>query len=326
MAAPVLHIENLHLEFPVFQGSVHAVNGVDLRVDEGEIVGLVGESGSAKSVTAMTALRLLPQDGFKMTSGRINLMGHDVASLSESQMNKLRGREVAMIFQEPQTALNPTKKIGAQMLTVIELHMGLRGRQARHHALSLLRDMRINDGAEILERYPFELSGGMRQRILIGMAFACSPRLLVADEPTTALDVTVQRQILQLMHAKARDTGAAILFISHDLALISQFCDRTYVMYAGGVVETGPTDQVLKNPQHPYTQALIKALPESGKRGEHLHAIPGAVPNLAQAPAGCSFRDRCPHAFEPCGTKPELAITAQGGHASACWFVTEKTP
>ncbi len=184
------------------------------------------------------------------------------------------GRDVAMIFQEPQTALNPTKKIGAQMTALLRLHTDLSGRQIRERALSLLRDMRINDAEAILERYPFELSGGMRQRILIAMAFACSPKLLIADEPTTALDVTVQRQVLQLMQAKARDTGAAVLFISHDLAVVSQFCDRIYVMYAGHLVETGPTKEVLRAPAHPYTQALIRALPESVAVGETLASIP----------------------------------------------------
>lgn len=323
MVERILDIDALHLNFPGYMGDVRAVNGVSLHVNAGEIVGVVGESGSAKSVTAMTALRLLPKGAFRVASGNVSLLGHDVLSMPDAQMNKMRGRDVAMIFQEPQTALNPTKTIGAQMLKVISLHTGKRGKAAREHALSLLRDMRINDAEEILERYPFELSGGMRQRILIGLAFACSPKLLVADEPTTALDVTVQRQVLQLMHSKARATGAAVLFISHDLAVVSQFCDRLYVMYAGAVVETGPTAQVLSAPAHPYTQALIRALPESATRGAPLNSIPGTVPNLTALPTGCAFRERCDHADELCAAVPSLFDATQAGHRSACWRTKE---
>lgn len=322
MADPVLKIDALEVLFPGFAGNVHAVNGVDLEVQPGEIVGLVGESGSAKSVTAMTALRLLPQGSFRQDAGKISLLGRDVAKMSEREMNHLRGGDVAMIFQEPQTALNPTKTIGKQMLRVIELHSNLRGRAAKERAIELLQDMRINDAEEILGRYPFELSGGMRQRILIGMAFACSPKLLVADEPTTALDVTVQRQVLQLLHAKARETGASVLFISHDLAVISQFCDRIYVMYAGRVVETGPAQEVLGNPQHPYTAALIEALPEDADPEAPLTSIPGTVPNLVNPPRGCAFQARCRHAHSECAIRPHLTQTGPNHHA-ACWLREE---
>ncbi len=291
MANRLLNIDGLSLNFPGYLGNVHAVNGVSMHIDEGEIVGVVGKSGSAKSVTAMTALQLLPKNSFKVTAGRIELLGQDVLSLSEPQMTRLRSDNVAMIFQEPQTALNPTKKIGKQILQVLKIHTNMRGREVYNFALSILRDLRINDAEEIMQRYPFELSGGMRQRILIGMAFACSPRLLIADEPTTALDVTVQRQVLQLMNAKARDTGTSIMFISHDLAVVSQFCDRVYVMYAGSVVESGPTARVLSHPSHPYTQALIEALPENAAPGQKLKSIAGSVPNLINLPEGCSFRE-----------------------------------
>lgn len=324
MADPVLKIDALEVLFPGFRGNVHAVNGVDLEVQPGEIVGLVGESGSAKSVTAMTALRLLPKGSFRQDAGKISLLGRDVAKMSEREMNHLRGGDVAMIFQEPQTALNPTKTIGKQMLRVIELHSDLRGGAAKARAIELLQDMRINDAEEILTRYPFELSGGMRQRILIGMAFACAPKLLVADEPTTALDVTVQRQVLQLLHAKARQTGASVLFISHDLAVISQFCDRIYVMYAGRVVETGPAQEVLGNPQHPYTAALIEALPEDADPGAPLTSIPGTVPNLVKPPRGCAFQPRCRHAHADCALRPNLTPVGPD-HQAACWLC-EETP
>lgn len=319
MTEPVLTIEGLELSFPGFSGDVHAVNGVDITVGPGEIVGIVGESGSAKSVTAMTALRLLPPKAFRQTQGKITLLGRDLNSISDAEMNRMRGGDVAMIFQEPQTALNPTKKIGKQMLRVIELHSDLRGKAARDKAVSLLKDMRINDAEEILERYPFELSGGMRQRILIGMAFACAPKLLIADEPTTALDVTVQRQVLQLLHTKARETHAAVLFISHDLALVSQFCDRIYVMYAGRVVETGAADAVLNRSAHPYTAALIEALPEQAQTGAPLASIPGTVPTLMERPAGCAFRDRCSTGGEGCLERPPFQTASGLGHDVACW-------
>ncbi|MCF6293467.1 MAG: ABC transporter ATP-binding protein [Robiginitomaculum sp.] len=317
----ILKIEDLHLNFPIYQGAVHAINGVSLYVDEGEIVGIVGESGSAKSVTAMAALRLLPKGSFRLTNGNITMLGHDILKISEAEMNSLRGNQVAMIFQEPQTALNPTKTIGKQMFKVIQLHTGKKRKEARNLALCLLQDMRINDAEEILQRYPFELSGGMRQRILIGLAFACSPRLLVADEPTTALDVTVQRQVLQLMRAKARKTSTAILFISHDLALVSQFCDRIYVMYAGSIVEEGPTKLVLSAPAHPYTQALVRALPESSTKGQRLESIPGTVPKLTIKQEACSFRERCDHAHDLCVKIPSLVMSGVKTQKAACWLL-----
>ena len=320
---PLLRIRNLSVDFTTASGQFRAVDGVDQDVNNGEILAIVGESGSGKSVSMLAVMGLLPWTA-TVTADLMEFDGHDLAQLGAQARRRIVGKDLAMIFQEPQTALNPTKTIGAQMLKVIGLHTGKRGKAAREHALSLLRDMRINDAEEILERYPFELSGGMRQRILIGLAFACSPKLLVADEPTTALDVTVQRQVLQLMHGKARATGAAVLFISHDLAVVSQFCDRLYVMYAGSVVETGPTAQVLNAPAHPYTQALIRALPESATRGEPLNSIPGTVPNLTALPAGCAFRERCQHAFERCGAVPELFGAATDSHRSACWLMGEK--
>ncbi len=320
MRKTVLDIDNLSLEFPVYKGTVSAVNRVSLHVQEGEIVGIVGESGSAKSVTAMTAMRLLPSESFRIRSGRITLLSQDMLALSEQKLASMRGRDVAMIFQEPLTALNPTKKVGAQMLGVIRLHTKLSEREARLHAIKLLTDMRINDAEEILERYPFELSGGMRQRILIGLAFACSPKLLIADEPATALDVTVQKQVLQLLRQKARELNTAILFISHDLAVVSQFCDRLYVMYAGSVVETGPTREVLRTPKHPYTQALIRALPESAAPGQPLRSIRGVVPNLTDMPTGCAFRERCDSAFEACSAIPPLFSLDEDNRASACWL------
>lgn len=320
----VLDIQDLSIEFPVYRGAVRAVNGVTLHIERGEVVGIVGESGSAKSVTAMMAMRLLPEGRFKVTAGSVKLLDRDVVAASEQDMLEIRGRDVSMIFQEPLTALNPTQRIERQMLEVIRLHRRCSKQEARTLAIKLLGDMRIADPEQVMQRYPFELSGGMRQRILIALAFSCDPKIIIADEPTTALDVTVQRQVLQLMRAKARDLGTAILFISHDLALVSQFCDRVYVMYAGSVVEDGPTAAVLGTPMHPYTRALLRALPEGALPGEMLQSIPGTVPNLSQPLIGCSFAPRCPQAKPQCNNKP-LLIEVAHQHRSACWFAKEKS-
>lgn len=322
-ASPVLDIQNLSIQFPIYKGAVRAVNGVTLEVARGEIVGIVGESGSAKSVTAMMAMRLLPEGRFDITGGKVTLLGHDVVAAREADMVEIRGRDVAMVFQEPLTALNPTQRIERQMLEVIRLHRKCSAKDARALAIRLLGDMRIADPEQVLQRYPFELSGGMRQRILIALAFSCEPKIIIADEPTTALDVTVQRQVLQLMRAKARELGTAILFISHDLAVVSQFCDRVYVMYAGAVVEQGPTQAVLGTPHHPYTRALLNALPERARPGEPLQSIPGTVPNLSGLLSGCTFAPRCQHAQAACTAKPPLTEVGPSKHQAACWLAKE---
>ena len=261
----ILEIRDLRLAFPSFGGLQPALNGVSLQVAAGEIVGLVGESGSGKSVTAMTALRLLPKGSFLIQGGGIRFRGQDILALSEADMREVRGRDISMIFQEPMTALNPTRRIGRQMEEVIRRHQPLSGAQARERAIQLLSEVHIADAPRLLERYPFELSGGMRQRVMIAMAFSCNPALLVADEPTTALDVTVQKQVLLLLREQARERGTAVLFITHDLAVVSQLCDRVYVMHAGKVVEEGETVQVLTRPSHPYTQGLLRGLPENAE-------------------------------------------------------------
>ncbi len=307
VASPILDVRGLSLEFPVYGGAVKALNGVSLRVMPGEIVGLVGESGSGKSVTAMTALRLLPPDSYRVTDGSLWLAGENVLCASESRMRQWRGRRVAMIFQEPMTALNPTQRVGDQMTEVLRVHRQLGRRDATARAQSLLRDMMIPDPAQVLRAYPFELSGGMRQRVMVAMAFSCDPALLIADEPTTALDVTVQRQVLQLLKHHARERGTAILFITHDMAVVSQFCDRVYVMYAGMVVEHGPTSQVLGAAMHPYTRGLLGGLPERAAPGEDLAAIPGQVPDMRHPPSGCLFFDRCAFADDMCRRRPPLS-------------------
>ncbi|MET0948302.1 MAG: ABC transporter ATP-binding protein [Pseudomonas sp.] len=319
--APVLTIDNLSIEFPAYRSTVKALNGVSLHVNPGEIVGVIGESGSGKSVTAMLSLRLLPERSYRVAAGSLHILGRDMLAAREKELLKVRGRDVAMIFQEPMTALNPTRRIGRQMTDVIIHHQRLSKDQARSKAIALLRDMHIADPEQVLESYPFELSGGMRQRVMIALAFSCDPQLLIADEPTTALDVTVQRQVLLLLREKARERGTAILLITHDMALVSQFCDRVYVMYTGAVVEQGDTAQVMADPRHPYTKGLLSGLPEQVRPGEALMTIPGQVPNLSALPDGCTFRDRCAFAMPKCLERPPLlAIDAAGVRKSACWL------
>ena len=321
MSDSVLSIEDLHLSFPIFRGDVHALNHVSLEIGRGEIVGVVGESGSGKSVTAMLAMRLLPAGSYHIHSGAITLMGHDMLNLTEKTLRDIRGSKVAMIFQEPMTALNPTRRIGKQMADVIRQHRPMSLREARARAVELLADMQIADPQSVLKRYPFELSGGMRQRVMIAIAFSCEPDLLIADEPTTALDVTVQRQVLRLLKQKAQATGTAVLFISHDMAVVSQVCDRLYVMYAGAVIESGNTGEVLQQPQHPYSIGLLNSAPDKGEPRTPLRSIPGTVPNLARLPAGCAFRERCFAAGEACGITPTLqAHDSAADRQAACWY------
>ena len=319
--APVLVIDDLRIEFPAYRSTVKALNGVSLHVNPGEIVGVIGESGSGKSVTAMLSLRLLPERSYEVKSGSLSILGRDMLTAKEKGLLSVRGRDAAMIFQEPMTALNPTRRIGRQMLDVIIHHQRLSKADATAKAIALLRDMHIADPEQVMNSYPFELSGGMRQRVMIALAFSCDPQLLIADEPTTALDVTVQRQVLLLLREKARARGTAILLITHDMALVSQFCDRVYVMYTGAVVEQGVTAQVMADPRHPYTQGLLSGLPEQVEPGEDLMTIPGQVPNLSALPEGCTFLDRCPFATAQCLQRPPMqTIDAAADRKSACWL------
>ena len=310
MSDAVLAIEDVHLSFPIFRGDVHALNHVSLEIKRGEIVGVVGESGSGKSVTAMLAMRLLPEGSYRVHHGKVTLLGEDVLNATEKQLRQWRGAKVAMIFQEPMTALNPTRRIGKQMVEVIRQHQPLSRREAQQ----------IPDAARVMERYPFELSGGMRQRVMIALAFSCEPELIVADEPTTALDVTVQLQVLRLLKHKARASGTSVLFISHDMAVVSQLCDRMYVMYAGSVIESGATQTLIHHPVHPYSIGLLQCAPENGQPRDVLPAIPGTVPNLSQLPRGCAFRERCFAAGAKCGETPRLMPHGAEGQQAACWY------
>ncbi|MGP2490390.1 dipeptide ABC transporter ATP-binding protein [Mesorhizobium sp. PUT5] len=319
----VVSIDDLSLVFPTFHGDVRALSGVTLDVRPGEIVGLVGESGSGKSVTAMSVIRLLPKGVARFTGGRLTLLGHDMLAIGERALEDVRGKEASMIFQEPMSALNPTIRIGRQITEVIRRHEGVGREEARRRAQALLAEMQVPDAARVMRNYPFELSGGMRQRVLIAMAFSCNPSVLICDEPTTALDVTVQAQVLALIRERARARGTAVLFITHDLAVVRQLCDRVYVMYAGRVVEEGRTADLLAGPLHPYTQALLRSLPELAEPKQPLAAIPGTVPTLLGAISGCAFRWRCAHAQERCVETPPFVEAGAGGHRAACWFAGE---
>ena len=318
MTETLLEISELSLEFRTSRGRVHALNGVNFSVRAGEIVGVVGESGCGKSVTMAAATRLLPSGSAKVTGGQVALFGRDPFRLSERALQDMRGRDVAMIFQEPMNALNPTIRVGRQMVEVIRRHQGLEARAAGRRAASLLADMLIAEPERVMHLYPFELSGGMRQRVLIAMAFSSGPRLIIADEPTTALDVTVQALILGLIRSSAERLGTAVVLISHDMAVVSQLCARLAVMYAGRVVEEGDTVSVLRAPAHPYTRALIRCLPGGAAAKAPLEQISGIVPNLLHPPEGCMFRPRCTEANERCVSVPPEAWVAASRRV-ACW-------
>lgn len=323
---PVLDVRELSLEFPTYRGRMQALSRLSLAVEPGEIVALVGESGSGKSVAAMATIGLLPPQLARITSGEITLAGHNILAASERSLADLRGKVVSMVFQEPMSALNPTLRIGTQIEQVLQRHEHLDRSQAAERALQLLAEVQVSDPKRVLRSYPFQLSGGMRQRVLIAMAFACNPRLLIADEPTTALDVTVQAQVLSLIREQARARGTAVLLITHDLAVVSQLCTRVYVMYAGEIVESGMTADVLLRPGHPYSRALLQSLPESAAPRSRLSSIAGTVPNLLHPPRGCRFQARCALRQASCQESPPFALLGEDRtHGVACWFPDTST-
>jgi len=316
----ILEIENLSLALPSKKGPVPILHNVNLTVEPGKIMGLVGESGSGKSMTAFAVMKLLPGGNKAEMEGSIRLCDRQLLGISEKNMEAIRGRDVSMIFQEPMTCLNPVFTVGTQMTDVILTHEKMTKKEARTRAVSLLRDVHIRNAEDVFECYPYELSGGMRQRVMIAMALSCKPKLLIADEPTTALDVTVQAQILYLIREACRERGTAVLFISHDLGVISEICDHVSVMYSGYIVETGETEDVLSHPYHPYTKALIGALPkvmEDGSR-QKLFAIPGMVPDPREKMAGCRFAPRCHRCIAAC-QEGKLPVKDFGkGHKVYC--------
>ncbi|SFI86262.1 peptide/nickel transport system ATP-binding protein [Bosea sp. OK403] len=305
MTAPLLEVDNLATHFFTRAGVVKAVDGVSFRLSKGEVMGLVGESGSGKSVTGFSLLGLVDPPG-RIASGAVRFEGQDLVSMRPSQLRRLRGKRIAMVFQDPATTLNPVITIGEQMRMALEAH-GVTGEQAtRARSVAVLTRVGIPDAARRLGAYPHEFSGGMRQRVAIAIALLHDPALLIADEPTTALDVSIQAQILAEMKALVADLGMALIWISHDLATVSSLADKIAVMYAGRIVEAGPTAAVLRNPRHPYTRGLLDSLPARAEPGRDLVQIPGSTPSLLSLPPGCAFAPRCPRADAACQVMPEL--------------------
>jgi oligopeptide/dipeptide ABC transporter ATP-binding protein len=314
----LLDVEGLTVGFNTEQGRVRVVENVSFRLDNGETLGLVGESGCGKSVTAQAIMRLLPSPPSFVESGRIAFEGQDLVTLPENRMRKVRGDRIGMIFQEPMTSLNPTQRIGPQIAESLALHRGQNYSQALPLVIDALKKVGIGNAERRLDQYPHELSGGLRQRVMIAMAIVCRPRLLIADEPTTALDVTIQAQIMELLQSLQSNLGLSILLITHDLGIVAEMCRNVIVMYAGRIVECGPTADVLAHPHHPYTHGLLSSSPRRAKRGDRLLSIPGLVPAPGQRGKGCSFAERCPRRLDKCRTEgPNLAPDA--GHAFACW-------
>jgi len=313
MANPLLSIRDLRIDV----GKRAILEGVSLDIHAGEMVGLVGESGCGKSVTALSIMRLIAEPPMRVSGGQILFSGTDLLGLSEKALQKLRGDDIAMIFQEPMTSLNPVFTIGDQITEAVLLHRKVSDHDAKARAVELLTKVGIPAPAQALERYPHQLSGGQRQRVMIAIALACDPKLLVADEPTTALDVTVQAQILDLLDRLRRETGMAVLLITHDLGVVSQYCDRVAVMYGGRVVEEAPAEALFARPRHRYTEALLATIPAANPPGVELPAIGGTVPPPGQRPPGCTFHPRCHAMVEPCPkTMPELVGDT---HKVRCW-------
>ena len=324
MSAPLITFRQLSVSFAAEKQRVRAVQEVSFAIHAGQTVGIVGESGCGKSVTAMALMGLLPPQAARIDSGEILFDGQDLLRLKANPMADLRGNQLAMIFQEPMTALNPVLTIGEQLCEPLIRHRGETPKAAWLHATRLISEVGLARADSLMNSYPHQLSGGMRQRVMIAMALSCQPKLLIADEPTTALDVTVQAQILRLLRDRAQSRRMAMLLITHDLGVIAQMAEQVVVMYAGRVVESGPTAEILRHPQHPYTQGLIASRPVPGERRRRLYSIPGQVPDLAALPAGCAFADRCQRASAVCrqSLPPLLGTTRQ----AACFHTLSAGP
>ncbi len=314
----LLEVQDLRISFRSPEGAVTPVAGISFHVHEGETVGIVGESGCGKSITSLAIMRLLPKATAR-TEGRISFAGQELLQLTEENMVAMRGNQISMIFQEPMTSLNPVYTIGKQIDEALLLHRNISAKEARAVTLEMLRKVNIPRAEAISKEYPYQLSGGMRQRVMIAMALACGPKMLIADEPTTALDVTIQAQILDLMRQMRRETGASIMMITHDLGVIAEMCERVIVMYAGQIVEEAGTVSLFANPQHPYTVGLMASIPQYDKQVSRLVPIPGQVPSPANMPAGCRFAPRCSEVAPHCLTaNPPLRQIGEG-HYCRCW-------
>jgi oligopeptide transport system ATP-binding protein len=317
----LLRVSGLKVQFDTPEGVVQAVDGMDFEVNEGETLAIVGESGSGKSQLVMSMMGLLAENG--RASGRAEFHGKDLMQMSPKELNGVRGRHIAMIFQDPMTSLNPFLTIETQMTEVVMHHQGLSRDEARAHAVEMLRAVRIPDPEERIRQYPHEYSGGMRQRVMIAMGLLCEPELLIADEPSTALDVTIQAQITELVSQLRKQTRMAIILITHDLAAVAEISDRIIVMYAGELVETGSVEDIFYRPQHPYTRGLLASVPRLDRvSDDELQAIPGNPPNLLEPPSGCRFRDRCSEAMEGCLQRPPLWVS-EDGRMSRCFLPME---
>jgi oligopeptide/dipeptide ABC transporter ATP-binding protein len=320
--APLLEIKGLKTYFFTRKGIVKAVDGLDLHIDEGKTLGLVGESGCGKSMTALSIMRLVPEPMGRIVEGSILFEGTDLVKLSEPEMRRIRGNRISMVFQEPMTSLNPVLKIGLQLAEAIELHQGLSSKEAWQQSVEMLRMVGIPSPETRINEYPHQMSGGMRQRVMIAMALSCRPKLMIADEPTTALDVTIQAQILDLINKLKERVGSSILLITHNLGVVAEVAQSVGVMYAGHMVEYADVVALFKDPKHPYTVGLFQSIPQKRGRGkrEKLQAIPGLVPDLLGLPVGCKFQDRCTRVFSRCKEEDPPWLTLDGGHKVRCWL------
>jgi oligopeptide/dipeptide ABC transporter ATP-binding protein len=318
MSEPLLNVSHLTTIFDTARGPVTAVDDISFHINAGETLGLVGESGSGKSVTALSIMRLVQPTG-RIAGGRILFRGRDLLALAPREMQSVRGAEIALIFQEPMTALNPVFTVGNQIAETLIVHRRATKREAKTRAVELLQAVRIPDAAARVDDYPHQLSGGMRQRVLIAMALACKPSLVIADEPTTALDVTIQAQVLDLLREMKAAFHLSLLLITHDLGVVAETADRVAVMYAGRIVETGPVRAIFRDPQHPYTRGLLASIP-GGTPGRRLRAIDGSVPLLDALPPGCAFNPRCPDRFDPCTSQPPPEYAVGSDHGVRCYL------
>ena len=319
MSENILSVQNLHTSFHTDKGEVKAVTGVTFNLEKGKILGIVGESGSGKSVTAYSIMRILEKNG-RITEGKILYKGQDIAEFSEKQMREFRGKCCSIIFQDPMTSLNPVFTVGNQLREAIELHTDRKGKEAEARAIEMLTLVGVNEPEKRVKQYPYELSGGMRQRVMIAMALACEPDILIADEPTTALDVTIQAQILELMQSLQKKLGMAIIMVTHDLGVIADMCDEIIVMYGGRVCERGTAEDIFYRPHHEYTKGLLRSIPNVDRIGEKLIPIPGTPINLLNMPKGCAFCPRCEEAMKICIEEQPPEMQMPDGHFASCWL------
>ena len=319
MGETILSVQNLHTSFKTGKGEVLAVNGVSFNLDRGKILGIVGESGSGKSVTAYSIMQILESNG-RITEGKVLYKGQDITKFTEKQMRDFRGKCCSIIFQDPMTSLNPVFTVGSQLREAIELHTDRRGKAAEERAVEMLTLVGVNEPEKRVKQYPYQLSGGMRQRVMIAMALACEPDILIADEPTTALDVTIQAQILELMQKLQKKLGMAIIMVTHDLGVIADMCDEIIVMYGGRVCERGTAEDIFYRPRHEYTKGLLRSIPNVDRIGEKLVPIPGTPINLLNMPKGCAFCPRCENAMKICIEQQPPEMQMPDGHFASCWL------